>query len=194
MKKAILLIGLCGMIMIIFMLDSKQSASADYEVIPDDAIRLRILANSDSEADQRTKRLIRDQVNETISGWVAAIDDKEEAKQLIASRIPELNQLIGKELAAAGMDIAYEVEYDRSVSFPTKVYGNYLYPAGEYEAVLITLGAGKGANWWCVLFPPLCFLDFGNGISTADAAADISEQEEEPVKVKFFLWEWLGWS
>ena len=63
MKKAILLIGLCGMIMIIFMLDSKQSASADYEVIPDDAIRLRILANSDSEADQRTKRLIRDQVN-----------------------------------------------------------------------------------------------------------------------------------
>ena len=54
------------------------------------------------------------------------------------------------------------VRFDR-VSFPTKLYGNMVYPAGEYEAVLITLGKGEGANCWCVLFPPLCFLDFSNG-------------------------------
>jgi stage II sporulation protein R len=61
--------------------------------------------------------------------------------------------------------------------FPTKLYGQYLYPAGEYEAVIITLGEGDGANWWCVLFPPLCFLDFSNG--TAVSQSPIVEDEEE---------------
>ena len=54
------------------------------------------------------------------------------------------------------------------VQFPTKLYGQFLYPAGEYQAILITLGSGEGANWWCVLYPPLCFLDFSNGVAVSD--------------------------
>ena len=61
--------------------------------------------------------------------------------------------------------------------FPTKLYGQYLYPAGDYEAMIITLGEGEGANWWCVLFPPLCFLDFSNG--TAVSQSPIVEDEDE---------------
>ena len=83
------------------------------------------------------------------------------------------------------------------------MYGNYIYPAGEYEAILITIGKGEGDNWWCVLFPPLCFLDFSNGTSVAhaeevkeDKAPQESEkeeqvakadQEEDEVEVDFFV-------
>ncbi|NQD53611.1 stage II sporulation protein R, partial [Bacillus altitudinis] len=89
----------------------------------------------------------------------------------------------------------------------TKLYGNFVYPAGKYEAILITLGEGDGANWWCVLFPPLCFIDFSNGEAIASPEGDDKEQvaaepsnesvnevvkEEETGEVKFFLFEWVS--
>src|SRR5690625_869070 len=92
-----------------------------------------------------------------------------------------------------------QVEYGEQITFPVKLYDSYLYPAGEYEAVLITIGEGDGANWWCVLFPPLCFLDFSNGTLVADVEEESDEHEEdlaeeEPVEIKFFLFEWFGWT
>lgn len=185
--------------------------------IPDDAIRLRILANSDSEEDQQMKHKVRDQVNEYIDNLVVDITDIEEARQTIRENVPVLNKIVADELATEGMEMTHSVEYDSNVSFPTKKYGNYVYPAGEYEAVLITIGEGEGENWWCVLFPPLCFLDFSNETTVADTETDEevedqtqeidrSEEEiddlehnkqaedEEEVEVKFFLFEWLGLS
>lgn len=179
---------------------SQQSEpNNDYQVIPDEAIRLRILANSDSDEDQDLKRLVRDRVNEKITVWVAHIDKIEEARKLIEERIPEIKSIIAQVMKEENNDNDFKVEYGENVTFPTKLYGPYIYPAGEYEAVLITLGEGNGANWWCVLFPPLCFLDFSNGTSVAAAEADEAEEiedleEEEPVEVKFFLFEWFGWS
>lgn len=185
--------------------DQTQAESTDdYQVIPDEAIRLRILANSDTEADQDLKRLVRDHVNEQITEWVKHIDNIEEARTLIESRIPEIEAIVAQVLEDENATNDYEVEYGTDISFPAKLYGPYLYPAGEYEAVLITIGEGQGANWWCVLFPPLCFLDFSNGTSVAaddtenpeeDVSEDLEDQEEEEqVEVKFFLFEWLGWS
>lgn len=169
----------------------------DYQVIPDDAIRLRILANSDNEADQQIKHVVRDKVNEQITEWVAEITDIEEARKLLESRIPEINEIVKQTLAEEGENRDFDVEYNDSVSFPTKIYGSYLYPAGEYEAILITIGEGDGSNWWCVLFPPLCFLDFAKGISVASASPGGFEEEaqqDEGLKIKFFLFEWLGLS
>ncbi|MUK89638.1 stage II sporulation protein R [Ornithinibacillus sp. L9] len=176
-----------------------NGSEMDYQVIPDDAIRLRILANSDQDEDQKLKHQVRDNVNAEITKWVEHMTDINEARELIASKVPEIEEIVDQTLEDAGEKRDFDVEYGKNVSFPTKLYGNYLYPAGEYEAVLITLGEGQGANWWCVLFPPLCFLDFGDGISVAEASAEEldepeEEEEEEPVKVKFFLFEWLGWS
>ena len=180
---------------------SEQVANeADYQVIPDEAIRLRILANSDSDEDQELKRLVRDRVNEQITEWVEHITDIEEARKLIDERIPEIEAIVGQTIEEAGKDNDFNVEYGENVSFPTKLYGDFLYPAGEYEAILITIGEGQGANWWCVLFPPLCFLDFFNGTSVAEAESaeetEIAEVEveEEETEVKFFLFEWFGWS
>ncbi|WP_102348226.1 stage II sporulation protein R [Bacillus sp. Marseille-P3661] len=144
-------------------------------VIPDEAIRLRILANSDSPADQELKRDIRDAVNAEITTWVEELTSIEDARDLIESRISEVEEIASEHLEQAGINQEVNVQFNRNVSFPTKIYGNFIYPAGEYEAILITLGEGQGANWWCVLFPPLCFLDFSNG----DAVLDHDEEEEK---------------
>jgi stage II sporulation protein R len=131
-------------------------------VIPQEAIRLRILANSDLEKDQNVKRLVRDEVNKEITEWVGSLTSQEEAKNIIKAGLPELQKIAEDVVAAEGLNQTVEIDFGK-VQFPTKLYGQYLYPAGEYEAVLITLGKGEGANWWCVLYPPLCFLDFSTG-------------------------------
>ncbi|MBB3908297.1 stage II sporulation protein R [Anoxybacteroides rupiense] len=131
-------------------------------MIPDQAIRLRILANSDSDEDQALKRKVRDAVNEQINGWVAHLTSFSQAEQVIRLHLPDIEKTVADVLKKEKSDQTYHVQFGK-VHFPTKIYGNYIYPAGEYQAILITLGEGKGANWWCVLFPPLCFLDFSNG-------------------------------
>lgn len=179
--------------------DETQSDS-NIKVIPDEAIRLRILANSDNEEDQQLKRMVRDEVNAVISEWVKEITDINKARKLIEARIPKIEAIVAEVLKRENKEQSYKVEYGTDVTFPAKLYGNFLYPPGEYEAVLITLGQGKGANWWCVLFPPLCFLDFSNGTSVASASTDteVDDKEEaedkEQAEVKFFLFEWFGWS
>lgn len=164
-------------------------------MIPDDAIRLRILANSDSSKDQEIKRRVRDALNEEIASWVEDIDDIEKARALIADKTEEIESIVADTLSKYNAEQAFTVKYNDEVQFPTKIYGSYLYPAGEYEAVLITLGEGEGSNWWCVLFPPLCFLDFANG-TTVEAEDDDLEMKdpEQEVKVKFALFDWLGLS
>lgn len=180
--------------------DEPEEENLDYQVIPDEAIRLRILANSDEEKDQQIKHKVRDEVNKVVSEWVADITDIEEARQLIQERLPEIDELVGKVLQESDQNREYTVDYGKNITFPMKLYGNYLYPAGEYEAILITIGEGDGSNWWCVLFPPLCFLDFSFGTTVEakdgdlDSELEEEEEEEEETKVKFFLFEWLGWS
>ncbi|MDG4657636.1 stage II sporulation protein R [Ectobacillus antri] len=154
---------------------------AEAKVIPNEAIRLRILANSDSNKDQALKRKVRDEVKAQIDGWVAELTSIEDARTIIQSRIPELEKTVAKVLKEEKSNQSYKVEFGKQVKFPTKQYGNFLYPAGEYEAVLVTLGAGEGANWWCVLFPPLCFLDFASG--TAIKKQQVKEEPVEEEKV-----------
>ncbi|KHE69208.1 stage II sporulation protein R [Halobacillus sp. BBL2006] len=166
-----------------------------YQVIPDEAIRLRILADSNNQEDQQLKRQVRDDVNAEITKWVEDLNSIDAARQLIQDRLPEIETIVGNTIKEAGMQQSYTVDYDKNVSFPTKLYGNYIYPAGEYEAILITLGKGEGDNWWCVLFPPLCFLDFSNGTSVAEAEEDTppeDQKSEEDKEVKFFVFELWG--
>jgi stage II sporulation protein R len=174
-------------------------------VIPDEAIRLRILANSDSEKDQEVKRHIRDLVNAEIAVWVEDYKSIDLARDEISRHLPEIKEIVAAELAARGIQQSFSVELNK-VAFPTKMYGDYIYPAGNYEAVLITLGEGMGANWWCVLFPPLCFLDIDSGQAVKeenDSEAVVTDAEleivtedlskdESKVEVKFFLVEWFS--
>ncbi|PCD07509.1 stage II sporulation protein R [Peribacillus simplex] len=171
-----LLILTIGTIVSIYMPKAEMVGAEDTKVIPDEAIRLRILANSDKEEDQAVKRLIRDKVNEDITKWVAELTSLDEARDVITSHLPDIQATAEAVIKEQGLEQSVKVDFGQA-EFPTKLYGQYLYPAGEYEAVIITLGEGDGANWWCVLFPPLCFLDFSNG--TAVSQSPIVEDEEE---------------
>nr|WP_154119230.1 stage II sporulation protein R [Paenibacillus monticola] len=216
---------ICFFMVIMMAWEGQKSDAAVAEVaIPKDSIRLRILANSDGTQDQLVKRQIRDTIVEQMNQWVSGLADPqslEQARTLIRSHLPELNALVGAELAKRGIEYSFNVELG-VVPFPTKMYGGTVYPAGDYEAVRITLGAGQGQNWWCVLFPPLCFIDAGSGDAAAPAAtkgaktvaasaaddnkvqpavgkavqkASVTEDDSSTAgkepKVRFFFWELL---
>ncbi|MDR4433361.1 stage II sporulation protein R [Bacillus tequilensis] len=195
--------------------ETAQQSENQPVVIPDQAIRLRILANSDSDQDQQLKRHIRDAVNKEITTWVKDITSIEEARRVIRSKLSEIKEIAKETMKEEGASQSISVDFDK-ISFPTKLYGNMVYPAGEYEAILITLGNGEGANWWCVLFPPLCFLDFSNGEAVKEqedkeaskkqtekvledvtakaekAKNEEKEEKEDGTEVKFFLVEWIS--
>ncbi|MFE1242711.1 stage II sporulation protein R [Fictibacillus sp. NPDC058756] len=164
--------------------------------IPEESIRLRILANSNTAADQKLKRDIRDEVNAQITTWVDELSTLSEAREIIRKQLPAIEKIVQNKLNEAGIEKTFSVELNK-VAFPTKMYGDYIYPAGQYEAVLITLGEGEGKNWWCVLFPPLCFLDFENGDAVkenkegkSDKAETVSSEEAdetEEIQTKFFV-------
>ncbi|MCM3628031.1 stage II sporulation protein R [Paenibacillus glycanilyticus] len=146
-------------------------------LIPQDSIRLRILANSDAPADQAVKRVVRDAVVKAMDGWVTGPQTIEEARQTVHDHMGEIEEIVADVLASRGFDYAYKAELGL-VPFPTKMYSSEVYPAGDYEALLITLGEGKGQNWWCVLFPPLCFIDAATGeAAAADPDADAAKAE-----------------
>ncbi|WP_208590721.1 stage II sporulation protein R [Gracilibacillus suaedae] len=194
MRKLILFSVLMFLI-IGFFPQKVTSNEQSYQVIPDEAIRLRILANSEDEKDQEMKHAVRDAVNEEVTEWVEEMDDIDEARQLISSRIDDIDQIVKDTVA----DEEYTVEYRKDVKFPTKLYDNYLYPAGEYEAILITLGEAEGSNWWCVVFPPLCFLDFSFGTTVEDEEdeqeteeLEEEQKEEEEVEYTFFFLKWFS--
>ncbi|MED5020627.1 stage II sporulation protein R [Paenibacillus chibensis] len=154
--------------------------------IPQESIRLRILANSDNPNDQLVKREIRDAVVAEMDGWVQQLEDPQsldEARATIRRHLPELHDLVGEELAKKGITYDYQVEL-AIVPFPTKLYGGTVYPAGNYEALRITLGEGKGQNWWCVLFPPLCFIDAGSGDAAAQPAAAKASAKADAAKAQ----------
>lgn len=208
MKKLVFFVFIPFILLITFANNvSYQAAQGEehYQVIPDEAIRLRILANSDNEADQEIKYEIRNKVSDQITEWVEHLTSIEEARNIIKSRLPEINRTVNEVLAQEKSSHSATVDYGENITFPIKKYDSYIYPPGEYEAVLITIGEGKGANWWCVLFPPLCFLDFSHGSVVAENQETVTneevvnddekdEEEEETVKVKFFLFEWFGWT
>lgn len=178
----------------------------EQEEIPDQAIRLRILANSDSVQDQWIKREVRNAIVNEMKTWADKPKNIDEARSAISERLPKFEAIVRQTLQEHGFTYSAKVELGE-VPFPTKLYGNKVYAAGDYEALLITLGEGKGDNWWCVLFPPLCFVDMGSGEAfveeeqysaslTSDYMLTSQPKKEEPkkVEVKFFLidqWEKL---
>lgn len=193
MKKLVFFAFIFIILLFTFPINGKGNhiEESELQVIPDEAIRLRILANSDNKLDQHVKLEVRDAVNEQITGWVKHLTDIDAARRLIRENIDEIEQTVENTIKEYDVNHEYHVEYNKKVAFPEKTYGTTVYPEGDYEAVLITLGKGVGENWWCVLFPPLCFLDFSQEVSAASPEELAKEEEEEEVEVKFFLFEWL---
>src|SRR5699024_4456042 len=201
MRKGLMLI--LTFICLFTLFETEQALSeATVEMIPEEAIRLRILANSNTTEDQQLKYDIRDEVNQFLYPLVKDVDDIEETRHIIQSHLADIEEVVATKIKEEGYTETFTVDFRKDVAFPVKKYGPYLYPAGNYEALLITIGDGLGDNWWCVLFPSLCYLDLSmeekEEIDEADRQATEEKEEidgvdrqatEEKQKISFFLFD-----
>ncbi|NLT96173.1 MAG: stage II sporulation protein R [Clostridia bacterium] len=166
-------------------------AGDDSQEIGHRLIRIHVLANSDSEADQALKYMVKDAIVKEMAQKFSASRSIEESREILLSSLSEVEAIAETTLTRLGSDYEVEAQYGRFF-FPTKYYGSFTLPAGEYEAVRVVIGEGKGANWWCVLFPPLCFVaaDETQEISKVKNGYPVNSNEgfkKEKVRVSFKL-------
>lgn len=126
--------------------------------IPNDAIRIRIIPNSNSSFDQDIKLKVKDKLEITMYDLLKDAESSEEAKEIIQNNLELVNKDVKKILSDENYDKGYTINFGKNY-FPEKEYKGVKYEEGYYESLLITLGKGEGDNWWCVLFPPLCLIE-----------------------------------
>lgn len=132
------------------------------EEIAEKLIRFHVIANSDGEADQSLKLKVRDEVLKYIQPILKESESVEQSRKILNEKNDEILQIAEKVIKDNGYD--YKVESTLSNEyFPVKTYGNITLPQGQYEAYRIIIGNGEGQNWWCVMFPPICFVDITRG-------------------------------
>lgn len=183
-----------GIINYIYISTDKELAD-----VSDKLVRLHVVANSDSVEDQDLKRKVRDEVIKQMSPSFEGLKDVSQVKQVIADNIGLIEQIAAKVVAEDHKNYGVKAVLN-NFDFPTKVYGNLTLPAGNYQALKIVLGSGEGQNWWCVMFPPLCFIDIAHGVVPEQTMEQLKQslseeefrlltsaktQEEVPVKLKF---------
>lgn len=129
-----------------------------YEDIADKLIRFHVIANSDSDEDQALKLKVRDKIIEKMAVKLENIENLDEARDILVSSVEEVTNIAKEVIVEEGYN--YDVNTMLSnENFPDKIYGDYIFPQGNYEAYRVIIGDGMGQNWWCVMFPPLCFVD-----------------------------------
>ncbi len=137
----------------------------------DNAIRMRVIANSNSESDQKIKNEVVKDLNKEISVILKNSKSLEETRTLLQNNLDKIDATTKTSLLSQNSNLSYNINYGIN-HFPEKQLKEKTIPAGEYESLVVTLGEGKGNNWWCILFPPLCLLE---------------ASESEEVEYSFFL-------
>ncbi|MCM1289771.1 MAG: stage II sporulation protein R [Corallococcus sp.] len=122
-----------------------------------DFLRIHIRADSNAETDQSVKYVVKTAVVDYLTPYLSEATDKEKAMQIVKSRVDGIKQVCDKTLAEYGKDYQATVRVCEE-SFPDRSYNGTTLPAGVYDALIIELGSGSGNNWWCVVYPPLCFV------------------------------------
>lgn len=169
--------------------------------ISDSVFRLHVIANSDSKEDQNLKYIVRDNILEYMNSITSGITSKEEIIEIVSNNLEEFKQIAQNTVYENGFDYEVSVEVG-NFEFPTKTYGDVSFPPGFYDALRIKIGDAKGQNWWCVMFPPLCFIDVSSGIVPDDSKeileSELSSEEyhlisgtENESKIKFKIVEVL---
>ena len=161
----------------------------------DNVLRLHVLANSDSDADQELKLAVRDSILAEISPLLAGCSTRDQAKEVVGNNIDLIYSVAQNTIAEAGYEYHIKIELGEE-DYPTRVYEECAFPAGEYLSLRVMIGEAQGANWWCVLFPPLC-LDAASDSSevfadvglTDEQYSIITESESTRYKVRFKLLE-----
>ncbi|CEI74234.1 MULTISPECIES: stage II sporulation protein R [Romboutsia] len=154
-----------------------NSLSENYK---DKLIRFHVIANSDSDEDQELKLKVRDAVIEYLQPKLSKSKNISQSEEIIKNEYDQIEKISENIIKENGYtyDIKVGIEYS---NFPTKQYSSVVLPAGEYKALKIVIGEGTGKNWWCVMFPPLCFIDEENGVidkATDEKLKEVLTEEE----------------
>lgn len=198
-KNSLIILFLLFLYVIISAISYVTAVSSNIE---NSVFRLHVIANSDSEEDQLLKYKVRDNLIEYMNSLCNNTKNKEEAIEIASSHLSEFNEIAKKTIEENGYSYPVTVEIG-NFAFPTKEYGDISLPSGNYDALRVKIGNAEGKNWWCVMFPPLCFVDISSGIVPEDSKNLIKEElnDEEysivtkedsaEIKFKFALIEWF---
>lgn len=148
-------------IYIIFCVQSYSNAVSSE--LSNSVFRLHVLANSDSEEDQQLKLKVRDALLSYMNTLSSNCNTKEEAIQIATQHQNEFQTIAENVIVENGYNYPVQIKIN-NFYFPTKSYGDISLPAGYYDALRVEIGNAKGKNWWCVMFPSLCFIDISSGI------------------------------
>ena len=146
--------------------------------IQNSVFRLHVIANSDSDEDQNLKYIVRDKVLEYINSISNSSMTKDEVITLANENINEIQKIAENTIHENGYNYSVKLNIG-NFSFPTKKYGDITFPAGFYDGLKIEIGEAKGHNWWCVMFPPLCFVDVTSGIVPEESKQTIRDNLSE---------------
>ena len=163
MKRIIFFIIVIFMFIFLYI---NVNASEDDIVIPDAAIRVRVIANSNSIYDQSMKMKVKSYIEKNLSVKLLDVDNVDDARNIIKDNLDSFNQDIKEIFDDNDYHYDFVVHFGDNY-FPSKEYKGVSYKAGNYESLVVTIGDGNGDNWWCVLFPPLCLLE-GEKTDTSD--------------------------
>ncbi len=164
-------------IMFLFVYSSIQMVAAQEGNLADSVLRLHVIANSDDPADQALKLAVKDEIVQFMKTEFMDTADAAAAKELAQKDIPRIKAIAEAKIKASGYDYPVQV-YVGEFDFPTKSYGNMVFPQGKYQAVRVIIGEGQGKNWWCVLFPPLCL------VSASDQGLSLNSPQEAQITFK----------
>ena len=171
--------------------------------IADSVFRLHVIANSNSKEDQELKLKVRDELLSYMNIISKDSTSKQEAMQIANEHKEEFTQIAEKVIKENGYNYTVNVQIGKA-DFPTKYYGDITLPAGTYDALKVQIGEAKGQNWWCVMFPPLCFVDISSGVVpeeskevlqdnlTEEEFALISDKSSDEIQFKFKLLEFFN--
>ena len=148
-----------------------QDISTD---IANSVFRLHVIANSDSDIDQNLKYIVRDNLLEYMNTLCANCTSKEEAINIANKHIEDFKEIALNTIKSQGFDYSVNVSIG-NFEFPTKHYGDISLPSGYYDALKVEIGEAEGQNWWCVMFPPLCFVDSSSGVIPEESKEDLEK-------------------
>ncbi len=146
--------------------------------IADSVFRLHVIANSDSKEDQELKLKVRDELLSYMNIISKDSTNKQEAMQIANEHKEEFTQIAEKVIKENGYNYTVNVQIGKA-DFPTKYYGDITLPAGTYDALKVQIGEAKGQNWWCVMFPPLCFVDVSTGIVPDNSKQELKQSLDD---------------
>lgn len=197
MKKYTLRVWECALLLAfsLALLSGVWSAGAQ-SALAGQVLRLHVIANSDSAEDQALKLQVRDSILSAAGDSLSGISDRQTAEAILAKNLQALADAGAKTVSAAGYDYPVSVSLSDHW-FPTREYEDFSLPAGTYRALRVVIGSGEGQNWWCVVFPPLCFGSVCEKSEATAAMAGLSEDEVALITgadggyvIKFRLIEW----